>query len=128
MILLDTCALLWLAMEPAKLSVAARRIIETRTGLCYVSAVSASEIAQKHSRGKLELPLPPNQWFERACLAHDLTPLPMSPAHAFAAGLLPDHHRDPFDRLIIATAQVHHLTLLTTDPQVHRYEEVNTVW
>lgn len=128
MILLDTCALLWLAIEPAKLSVAARRLLESRTGLCYVSAISAFEIAQKHARGKLELALPPNLWFERACLAHDLTPLPLSPVHAFVAGLLPDHHRDPFDRLLIATAQVQNLTLLTSDPLIHLYAEAKTVW
>jgi len=128
MILLDTCTLLWLVMQSASLSEAARTTLSTHAGRLQVSAVSAFEIGQKHAAGKLELPFVPADWFARACCAHGLTCLPLSAEQAFAAAALPLLHRDPFDRLLVATAQLQHLTLLTPDPLIRQYREATTHW
>lgn len=128
MVLLDTCTLLWLVMEPARLSATARATLTAHVGGLYVSAVTAFEIGQKHAAGKLELPFVPHEWFERACRAHGLSVLPLTPGQAFAAAALPSHHRDPFDRLLIGAALTRRFVLLTPDPLIHLYSEVNAAW
>ncbi len=128
MILLDTCSLLWLVMQPSALSDAATQCLRAHRGSLFVSAVSAFEIGQKHAAAKLELPLPPADWFDRACSAHGLDIIPLQPRHAFRASSLPPHHRDPFDRLLIGTAAVEQLSILTPDPAIHRYSEASRIW
>ncbi len=128
MILLDTCTLLWLVMQPTGLSETARNALRTHAGRLHVSAITAFEIGQKHAAGKLDLPFAPSEWFTRACCAHGLTMLALTADQAFAAVALPLLHRDPFDRLLIATALLQQLTLLTPDPLIRQYRETTTVW
>ena len=128
MILLDTCTLLWLVMQPASLSEAAKKALRDQAGMLHVSAVTAFEIGQKHAAGKLELPFPPADWFARACRAHGLAILPLEADEAFGAAALPMLHRDPFDRLLTATAMLRNLTLLTPDPLIRQYPQVLTLW
>lgn len=127
MILLDTCTLLWLAMEPQKLSAHASTTLD-QASIVWISAISAFEIAQKHAKGKLLLPLSPREWIETAMASHQLRLLPLDLESAVAAAALPNHHADPFDRLLIATAMHHQLTLVTPDPHIHAYPNLSTTW
>jgi len=128
MILLDTCTLLWLVMETDKLSFRARTLLDEPDTLVWLSSVSAFEIGQKHAKGKLELSLPPSQWLPRALESHRLRLLELDLLSALAAAALPPIHNDPFDRLLIATAQQHSFTFLTPDPKIHAYPNLKTAW
>jgi PIN domain nuclease of toxin-antitoxin system len=128
MILLDTCCLLWLVMEPDRLTETAKQTLRQHVGMLHVSAITAFEIGQKHAAAKLDLPFAPAEWFGRACTAHGLTILPLTAQQAFAAAALPLLHRDPFDRLLTATALLQRLTLLTPDPLIRQYPQVTTTW
>ena len=128
MLLLDTCTLLWLTSDQAKLSPAARQALSAHRGQLYVSAVSGFELAQKAAKGKLVLPRPPAEWMELALRLHGLKSLALEMESAVTAGALPALHADPFDRLLIASAQAHHLTLLTPDPLIRQYPKLATLW
>jgi len=128
MILLDTCTLLWLVMQPASLSEAAKNTLRHHAGMLHVSAVTAFEIGLKHAAGKLELPFAPADWFCRACQSHGLIVMPLTAEQAFAAAALPLLHRDPFDRLLIASAQIQQLTFVTPDPLICQYPQLRTLW
>ena len=128
MLLLDTCTLLWLTSDQAKLSLAARQALSARAGQLYVSSVSGFEIAQKAAKGKLVLPRPPADWMALALRLHGLKSLALDMESAMAAGALPALHADPFDRLLIASAQAHRLILLTPDPLIRQYPTLTTIW
>ena len=120
-ILLDTCTVIWLCAEPARLSAAAVAAVEETDAELFFSDVSALEIVLKWSAGELDLPLPPRQWIEKQIKAWSMGTLPISRKDIYRAGDLPDHHRDPFDRLLVATALNHDATLLTPDPALRAY-------
>ena len=128
MILLDTCTLLWLALEPVRLSAHARSRLDEPGAIVWLSSISAFEIGQKFAKGKLELNLPPEQWVPRALDSHLIQLLPLDLPSALLAATLPPLHNDPFDRLLIATARQHKLTLLTPDPKIHAYPGVKVGW
>lgn len=128
MLLLDTCTLLWLALDQDHLSQVAINQIQTHAGHIWVSPISAFELGQKAGRGKLKLKLKPDRWFQRAIELHGLKECTFNSRIAFRAAALPDLHRDPFDRLLIATAQELRLTFLTPDPLIHPYPELKTAW
>ncbi len=113
-LLLDTCALLWLASGSPNISKEARRRIDN-SFVVYVSPISLWEIARKVQKGKLQLPLEPAEWFTRVREQHNLTLLPLSEAVMFKAATLPEIHKDPADRFIIATALLNNLDVVTTD-------------
>jgi PIN domain nuclease of toxin-antitoxin system len=92
-----------------------------------VSVVSALEISAEAARGRLELPDVANRYVPRVIERHGFTTLSVHLAHALRAGSLPDVHRDPFDRLLIAQAQVEGIPIITADPAIGRYE-VETIW
>lgn len=115
-LLLDTHALLWwLADDPALDPDAADAIADA--GVVVVSAASAWEIAIKQALGKLDGP----DDLEAEIASNDLTPLPISLRHALAAGSLPAHHTDPFDRMLVAQARLEELTLVSRDPRIALY-------
>ena len=128
MIRLDTCTLLWLAMDQAGLSDRAKQCIRENSGNLHVSAVSAFEIGQKFAAGKLKLKLKPGIWFPRACELHELEVLPLTAEAALTAAGLPSLHKDPFDRLLIATALTHGFTILTPDEKIRQYPKLKTLW
>ena len=128
MLLLDTCTLLWLTSDQTKLSPAARQAILAKAGQPHVCAVTGFEIAQKVAKGKLILPRPPTEWMDLALRLHGLISLGLEMDSAVAAGALPPLQADPFDRLLIAVAQTHRLTLLTPDPLIRRYPALTTSW
>ena len=118
--ILDTCALLWLASGDKKLSRAALKEINEASAV-YVSAISGFEVAIKVARGKLKLPHPPQEWFEKIIEHHGLTVLPLELNVCIAAAELPRIHDDPCDRFIIATAKLNDLTVVTADEQFEEY-------
>ena len=118
--MLDTCALLWLASGDKKLSRSALKQINEAPAV-YVSAISGFEIALKVTKGKLKLPHPPQAWFEKVVAHHGLAVLPLELNVCIAAAQLPPMHDDPCDRFIIAAAKLHDLTVVTTDEQFEKY-------
>ncbi len=121
-LLLDTHVVLWWRANEAKLGVEARRSIAD-AGIVLVSAASAWEVAIKVALGKLRIPGP----FVEAVEASRFTQLPISFRHAEAAGGLPPHHADPFDRMLIAQAMTEGLTLVTHDRAFADYG-IPVVW
>ena len=116
-LLLDTHVVLWALAEPAKLTRPARTALEEAENEVFVSVVSGWEIAIKRALGKLEAP----DDLEAAIRMQGFEPLLVTFHHAAQAGSLPPHHRDPFDRLLIAQAQAEGLVLVTRDPDIPRY-------
>ncbi|MFO8076747.1 MAG: type II toxin-antitoxin system VapC family toxin [Egibacteraceae bacterium] len=117
-LLLDTHVLLWALADDPSLSTAARAAIVDGRNRVVASAVSAWEITIKRSLGKLRTPAD----LAEAVAAHRFTPLAVSLEHALAVGALPDLHRDPFDRLLVAQAGVEGLTIVTRDRAIARYD------
>lgn len=118
--LLDTCALLWLAQGGGKLSSEVCREINDAT-VVYVSAITGFEIGIKHKQGKLHLPVTPLQWFTSIIKHHDLYVLQLDLPVCLRAVELPPIHSDPCDRFIIATAELHNLKIVTTDTMFRKY-------
>jgi PIN domain nuclease of toxin-antitoxin system len=125
-ILLDTCALLWLAdgTLPAPLL---RRIASLEVTV-LVSAISAWEVGVKHAAGKLPLPAPPLEWFRGLVAHHSLGEVPVESDIALLSARLPPIHADPADRILIATAMHAGATLLTPDPRIRAYPGVKVRW
>ena len=120
--------LLWLAGEPAAISPAAAKLLRGAQTACFVSAISALEVGQKAAARKVFLPKPVDEWFAAMAQRHQLQELPVTSLIAARATLLPAIHRDPFDRVLIATAQQHHLTLLTPDSTIAKYPNLGIAW
>ncbi len=120
-LLLDTHVFLWAAGEPEQLQRDARAAIENSATHVWVSAGVAWEIAMKVALGKLTVPADPAIWFPARMRSLGFQTLDITAAHALAAGALPSIHRDPFDRVMIAQAQVEGLTFVTRDPQNAQY-------
>ena len=119
-ILLDTCTLLWLCVDSRELSASARQIILTCDEL-YLSPVSAWEIAVKQNIGKLALPAPAAEWVPQQRMNHGIDSLPLSEGAVLCVSELPSHHKDPFDRMLVAQALYEGLILLTPDPLIRAY-------
>jgi len=117
-LLLDTHALLWWLADDAGLSRAARASIGDPNHIVYVSAVTAWEISIKRALGKLDAPSD----LAAAVSASGFQELPITIAHAMAAGQLPNMHSDPFDRMLVAQAMLENLTLVTRDERIASYQ------
>ena len=116
-LLLDTHVVLWWRANDPKLGKEARRAIE-RADLALVSAASAWEVAIKMALGRLRIP----DDFEGGVESSGFGKLPVTFTHAAAAGRLPAHHADPFDRMLVAQARTEKLTLVTRDRRLAQYE------
>jgi PIN domain nuclease of toxin-antitoxin system len=119
-LLLDTHILIWLALEPDKLPVAALRELENAQTEILFSAVNIWEIAIKHSLKRPDFAIAPDamlQWARERAFAE----LAMTSEHGLAAGALPPHHRDPFDRAMIGQAMVEGIVFLTADAGLAGY-------
>ncbi len=119
--ILDTCAVLWLASGDKKLSRAALKEIN-EAAVVYVSAISGFEIAIKAAKGKLQLPDSPREWFDKVVEHHGLAVLPLDLDVCITAAQLPPIHDDPCDRFIIAVAKAHDLTVVTADERFEKYD------
>jgi len=117
-LLLDTHAFLWWDSKDAHLPEALRVAIQSTANAVYVSAATVWEIAIKRASGKLIFGQPVGAAIER----HGFVALPITIEHAEWAGELPQLHRDPFDRLLVAQAQLEGLVLVTVDEQILRYQ------
>jgi len=126
--LLDTCSLLWLVAAQDQLSSHVRELLCREQDLLFVSAISAFEIGVRHRKRALELPLEPEVWWRRAVDFHGLREIPVTGRIASRATRLPEHHKDPCDRIIIATAQLQGLIVLTPDPLIRKYAEARSDW
>ena len=120
-LLLDTQALLWFVLDDDRLSNKARESIESTDGLVFVSQANFWEIAIKISLGKYALPAPFAAFWDDQMLINDLVLLPISISHTARIAELPFHHRDPFDRLIIAQSLVEDIPVVSSDEVFDRY-------
>lgn len=129
MILLDTHIWIWLADENDRLTKQQRRIIEHhRDSGLGVSIISCWEVAKLVEYGRLKLSCPVDEWMEAAITLPGVRLLKLTPRIAVVSTRLPgDFHRDPADQLIVATARVHDLKLLTVDEKILKYEHVRTL-
>lgn len=108
--------------ESKRLSLQTRALLQDPENQLFLSAASSWEIAIKYALRKLPLPLPPAEYVPTRMETSGTLPLPIQHRHALYAGSLPRHHADPFDRLLIAQAQMENLRILTADPQFENYE------
>jgi PIN domain nuclease of toxin-antitoxin system len=125
-VLLDTCAFLWITTDDPQLSETARQIFKNPNNEIFLSSVSAWEII-KNSIGKLPLPSLAEEFISSQRLKHEIDTLPLTEKAVFHLNKLPNHHKDPFDRMLICQAIEHDLTILTNDSLIVQYP-VNTVW
>jgi len=116
-LLLDTHTLIWIFDSNPILSNVARTAIADGNNVIFVSAVTAWEIAIKRAAGKLRL----QGDYQRGLRQYRFIPLNITTDHALAVEYLPAHHNDPFDRLLIAQAQLEELTIVTRDPKFTAY-------
>lgn len=122
MLLLDTHAVVWWHTNDRQLGLQAREAIRSSAGR-WISTASVWEAAIKYAAGRLRLPKPPHELLSDIALeAGGFRPMAIRAAHAIAAAALPRHHPDPFDRLLIAQAQLEDLTIVTADPAFDDYD------
>jgi len=126
-ILLDTHAFLWWVVDDPRLSDTARTIIADGNNDLFFSAASGWEIGIKTGLGRLELPSNLNEYIVDQLEKNAMIVLPIQLSHALHVTQLPDHHKDPFDRMLIAQSQLENLSLLTRDPMIAKYN-VNITW
>jgi len=119
-LLLDTHVLLWAAGEPDRLSGDAQSLLEDPANQLYFSPVSLWEVAIKSGLGRADFQVDPGL-MRRGLIDNGYEELPISGQHAVHIATLPPIHRDPFDRMLVAQAQVEGITLLTVDALVARY-------
>ena len=126
-ILLDSHAFLWAITDSSELSATAREALMDTGNDLHLSVASAWELAIKVSIGKLRLQMPLEDLLQSAKLDLGLRILPIELAHALAVQNLAFHHRDPFDRLLLAQAKVNGLSLLSRDAIFDHYE-IQRIW
>lgn len=126
-LLVDTQTYLWWLLDPAKLQALAAEALEDGANKACFSAASSWEVAIKYRLGKLRLPQDPETFVPDSLLKTGFTPLPVQHAHALAVANLPQHHNDPFDRLLVAQARLERLTIVTSDRLFESYD-VPVLW
>jgi PIN domain nuclease of toxin-antitoxin system len=120
--LLDTSVFLWGLAAEHKLNLRAKDLLTSSSAELYLSAASSWEIAIKFALGSLPLPKAPSEFIPHVLRSWAIRPLNITHEHALRAGELPAHHRDPFDRLLIAQSLSEQMTLLTADRVFQKYE------
>ncbi|RPI76753.1 MAG: type II toxin-antitoxin system VapC family toxin [Desulfobacteraceae bacterium] len=118
--LLDTCALLWLAHDQNRFSAATLTKID-EAPVVYLAAISGFEIGLKHKAGKLQLPVPPRQWMHEIIAHHQIEIIGLDLEICLKAAELPPIHKDPCDRFIIAAALAMGLSVVTADQRFATY-------
>ena len=126
--LLDTCTLLWMTDNPSQLPQSVQDILSDQNASIFVSAITALELGLKVANRKLQLPQPVSRWFPVVCRRNWMREIPLTAALATASTELPPLHADPFDRILVATALEHDLTILTPDRHVTQYPNLKTLW
>lgn len=126
-VLLDTEAWLWGLLAPDRLGTRAQELIEGQRYPLFLSAASSWEIAIKVGLGKLRLPEPAERYVPSRLADQGIEALPIQHSHALHVASLPRHHSDPFDRLLVAQAQLERMAILSADPVFTSYG-VQTIW
>jgi PIN domain nuclease of toxin-antitoxin system len=125
--LLDTHVLLWWMADDPRLSARAREVLADRKVRLLWSAASTWELAIKASLGKVTLPEPVGAWVQSRAAQQAIELLPVTHHHAAEVERLPSHHRDPFDRLLVAQARTEGAAIVSGDPFLRKYD-VEVVW
>lgn len=120
-LLLDTHSFLWWCADAPQLTRRVRRAVADGGNDVFVSAVNGWEIAIKSRLGKLSLPTRPDRFMRDMLARHAFGVLPITLRHALGEHDLPEHHSDPFDRLLVSQALVEGLTLVTNDERIRKY-------
>jgi len=118
---------MWMRTAPERLTPRARRMLQDERNDLFLSAVTPWEIAIKVALGKLRLPCPVEEFISARTVATRVTPLPITQLHAIESAELPQHHRDPFDRVLVAQARLETTRLMSTDEVFASYD-VDVVW
>lgn len=121
-VLIDTHCWLWWIESPERLSDRALDLINRGDNEVLFSAASSWEIAMKYAIGKIRLPEPPEEFIPKRLTRDSFTPMPIEHSHALRTASLPLHHNDPFDRLLVAQAQLENVSILTADPKIGLYD------
>jgi PIN domain nuclease of toxin-antitoxin system len=124
-LLIDTATFIWATGSPERISKVAAAALEPGDVLVEVSAISLTEIAIKHTKGKLALP---KSIVQAGIDDFRLRVLPFTANHAYQLFGLPPHHNDPFDRMIIAQALAEGIPIVTSDDKFRLYKELRVVW
>jgi PIN domain nuclease of toxin-antitoxin system len=125
--LLDTHVLVWWITSDKRLSAKAEAIIRNRRNAIYWSVASSWEISIKYALGKLEFLEPPELLLPLELERNKIEVLPIVNEHAFLAGQLPAHHKDPFDRMLVAQSRIESMGIISNDVLLHFYE-VDIFW
>jgi len=128
MTLLDTHAFIWLASDQSALSPPALAAMKKDRDSLFISVVTAWEVALLQKKGRLFLPLPPEEFIQRALRHHGVQELPLRREIAMAGVALPDIHNDPFDRILVAEALHHKCRIVTKDEKIPLYPGVKAIW
>ena len=120
-LLLDTHVFLWWILDSPEMSKVARALVSDGANSLFWSAASSWEVSIKYALGRLPLPDRPERFIPAELSRNAVQPLAITDAHAFQAGRLPLHHRDPFDRMLVAQSRVEQLALLSSDPLLKAY-------
>jgi len=125
--ILDTHAFLWWITKDDRLSQLANEFIGNANNELLLSAASSWEIVIKTQLGKLELAQPPAEFLRKHVAINQIQSLPITLDHTLQMYSLPLHHRDPFDRILIAQSQLEDAPLITADPLMHQYS-LQIIW
>ncbi len=125
--LLDTHVFLWWITDDPQLPSHVRGIIANGNNELFFSAASCWEIAIKAELGRIKLPHKPDVFISEQLIANAVQGLPIQLSHALHVFNLPSHHRDPFDRIIVAQSQLEKLPVITSDKLIAKYR-VEIIW
>ena len=126
-LLLDTHTFIWWDSEPSRLSQQALAAIGNSNNTLLLSVVSVWEMQIKSQLGKLQFNLPLAEVIESQCQTNQIEILPITLSHVLEINQLPNHHKDPFDRLLIAQSIVEQATLVSGDPIISQYS-IQIIW
>jgi len=121
-LLIDTQCWLWMSASPERLSKRTQELLRDAGTERLLSVASIWELAIKYQLGKISLPVAPLDFVPSRLETTQTAALGISAAHALRVGVLPRHHRDPFDRMIVAQALIEGVAVLTADPAFARYQ------
>ena len=127
MYLLDTCAILWLAMDQDQFSPSQQKAVLDSGADLFFSSISALEIAQLQKLEQIKIPSDALRWITNVAEKYRLTEIPVNSEIAANSILLPPFHKDPCDRIIIATALVHRIAIVTSDAHIKKYPKTKII-
>lgn len=127
-LLLDTQCFLWWFAQPERLNEEVIAQIADETNQLWFSVASIWEMGIKVAIGKLPLPEPIDTYISSRMIQLDVRSLEITAPHALRAAALPLHHRDPFDRMLIAQAQIEEMTLVSADSMFKQYSDITILW